>query len=181
MARLVYPHRAEGFGLIRKSGGNNCPVPGSDVRVSCDIVLYRPTSTYCDVLVSAPDDVPVITPGPSKPTWCAGEPGDMANFFIPPDPGGTTVPPIEPPTNPPATGVTRAELDAAIAKAIQALKEELEPELGAILDRVDTLEARPLPDLTPTIASALAAYQVCGKTESAFAHQHRVCIAITKR
>lgn len=191
IARLVFTHRAEGFGLLRKDGGNNCPVPNSPIRVSCDIVLHRPTLSFCDVLGDAPDP---DRPGAAAPNWCATfEPGDMANFFAPPDPGGVAPPPPPPP---PSTGVTRAEMDAAIHAAIVDLHTVLWNEVGGIIAeqravsdrRFDEVNARidshPIVDsqaLAAAIDAALAKVVVSGKTRTAFGHQHVVELGVTRK
>lgn len=92
------------------------------------------------------------------------------------------------PTPTPAGGVTRAELDAAIAK----LANDLRIEIGALLvhvgDRLEALEARPpldLPGLQAAIETALANYEVAGSTSSKglgpLAHSHTVKLALTKK
>lgn len=141
MARLAYTLRAEGFGLYKKNGGNNCPIPNSSVMVSCDIILHKPTSTWCDVLGSGPD---VGELGPSTPTWCKGDPGDMTNFFSPPNPGAVDPPP------PPPTDDLQAKLDAANLRIadltkwfkeqsdhIGQLEQELEAESNHVLDEAE--------------------------------------------
>lgn len=183
MARLAFRLKAEGFGLIRKDGGNNCPVPNSAVRVSCDILLHRPTSTYCDVLVSGPDTLEngALQPGPSMATWCAGTPGDMANFFSPPDPGGTTIP--TPTPTPPTSGVTRAELDAAIA----TLRVEIAAARAETADVDRRLSARiaaitiDLPALQAAIDAALANLWVTGSVGRTLGHVHSIDLRVTKR
>ena len=86
------------------------------------------------------------------------------------------------PTPPPASGsVTRAELDAAIAKLANDIKIEIGALLAVLGDRVAALESRPLPDLTPAIDAALANYQACGSTGRTALHTHSVCAGLRKR
>ena len=57
--RIAWEHRAEGWGLLIKTGGNRCPAP-QGVEVACDILVYAPNPWHFDVL----SDVGV-TDGPS--------------------------------------------------------------------------------------------------------------------
>lgn len=187
MARLAFTLRAEGFGLFRKDGGNNCPVPNSAVKVSCDILLHKPSSTWCDVLGQGPD---VGESGPSTPTWCAGDPGDMTNFFAPPDPGGIVVPPPPPPVDP-ALGARVAALEAKVSalegKAaglldqLAAAQRALDAAEGRLNARIDGIKPIDLPALQAAIDAALAGLEVVGRTGTAFGHQHGVKLAVTRK
>jgi hypothetical protein len=50
--RVAWEHRAEGWGLLIKTGGNRCPAP-QGVDVACDILVHAPTQWHYDVLVDA--------------------------------------------------------------------------------------------------------------------------------
>ena len=91
--RVAWALRGEGFGLLRKDGGNRCPVAGLSVAVACDWLVHMPSGTGCDVLGSGPDE---NAPGPSTPTWCSGEPFDRSRFVAPVEPGGGPPPPPPP-------------------------------------------------------------------------------------
>lgn len=68
--RVAWRLKAQGFGLLAKPGGNRCPVPGSDVMVSCDWLVHQPTGLGCDVLVDGPDLDPPRS-GPAGVNWCS--------------------------------------------------------------------------------------------------------------
>jgi hypothetical protein len=181
--RLVWQIRGEGFGLLRKDGGNSCPVVGLPFRVSCDIVLHRPTSTFCDVLGSAPDGP--NEPGPSTPSWCAGEPGDMSNFVSPVQPadgggggggdtGGGGAVDLTPRVVALERDITtlRQQLAAANARidALAARVDALPPPAGVNEDRIKAL-----------IASAFANVVVSGSTGRSFGHSHSINVTIQPR
>lgn len=84
-----------GWGLLRKTGGNRCPQPGTGIDVSCDWLVNRNTGLGCDALGSGPDNENGGHTGPSNPQWCAGDPFDKGNWVAPT--GGTTPPPPPPP------------------------------------------------------------------------------------
>src|SRR4051812_39983718 len=79
--RVAWEHRAEGWGLLKKPGGNRCPSPqGFDI--SCDILVHAPTVTHFDVLIDAG--------GASTPWWnpvgpCTSPPSgcEMSRFLAP--------------------------------------------------------------------------------------------------
>lgn len=113
--RTAWRIRTMGFGLLKKTGGNRCPVPGSTVTVSCDWLLHQPSHTGCDVLIDGPS---ATTTGKATPTWCAGEPY-TATFVPPSDPGGVTPP--EPPQPDPLesrVAVLEAKVKALEAKTV---------------------------------------------------------------
>ena len=86
---VAWVHRGEGWGLISKPQGSNCPTPAS-VPVSCDILLH-PSGAF-DVLLDAESaGVPQFAR--------IGEP-DFSRFIAPVDPGGV-VPPSPVPPSPP--------------------------------------------------------------------------------
>lgn len=191
MGRLAFKLRGEGFGLLRKDGGNNCPVNGLSVRVSCDWILHAPTNTGCDVLGSGPD---AVNPGPSTVSWCDGDPSPDPARFLPvtTDPGAantaTGAPaPTPAPTSP--AGITRVELDAAIHAAIVQLHTDLWNEVEAAdsvlrgrLERLESGTPLDLVALQSAIDAALANYEVTGKTErDKLGLQHVVKLGISRR
>jgi FG-GAP-like repeat len=48
--RVAFEHRAQGWGLLAKSGGSRCPSP-QGVDISCDILVHAPSAWIFDVLV----------------------------------------------------------------------------------------------------------------------------------
>src|SRR5436190_1526786 len=79
--RVAWQHRAEGWGLLQKTGGTRCAAP-QGIDVSCDILVYRPTVWHFDVLVDAT--------GTATPAWqdkgpCTIPPSgcDISRFVAP--------------------------------------------------------------------------------------------------
>lgn len=58
--RVAWEHRADGWGLLRKTAGNRCPAP-QGVEVACDILIHAPSIRHFDVLMDAG--------GASVPVW----------------------------------------------------------------------------------------------------------------
>jgi hypothetical protein len=83
--RVAWEHRAEGWGLLRKTGGTRCPAPhGGGLEISCDILIYQPTQLHFDVLI---DGTGAGTPtwrevGKCDPVFTFGG-CDMARFLLP--------------------------------------------------------------------------------------------------
>jgi hypothetical protein len=89
--RVAWEHRAEGWGLLRKTGGTRCPAP-QGVEIACDILVYSPTAWHFDVLIDQE--------GAATPTWLDKGPCnpavsgcDMAGFVLPVAPPAPVVPP----------------------------------------------------------------------------------------
>jgi hypothetical protein len=84
--RVAWEHRAEGWGLLIKTGGNRCPAP-QGVDVACDILVYAPNPWHYDVLVDSG--------GAGAPAWIDDGPCDpnvsgcaMDRFLAPIAPAG---------------------------------------------------------------------------------------------
>lgn len=170
LGRLAFRLKAEGFGLLKKTGGNRCPVSGLSVTVSCDWIVHLPSGRGCDVLGSGPDDQ---APGPSTPTWCAGEPFDTAQFVpVTADPGGRTSPPAPAPDDPRIAELQRQLAAAADARdralrRVGELEEERDQLKAQIADKdraldqarqeLEQLRARPAPSCEAKVPPALKA------------------------
>lgn len=176
LARLAFALRAEGFGLLRKSGGNSCPAPGVG-PVSCDILLHRPSSTWCDVLGDTPDEQ---GPGNATPTWCPGTPGDMTGFVaVTVDPGGGG--PVDPPT-PPSDTITKAQLEAAIATAVAQVRREIVAVRSEIDGRFASLPNAVSEDrVAELIAEAFGRAVVSGSTGRTLGHTHSISVTLRPR
>lgn len=170
--RFAWQLRGEGFGLLRKDGGNNCPVPGSSVRVACDWIVHLPSGQGCDVLGSGPDP---DAPGPSIPTWCDGEAFDTSRFVAPVQPSGGSTPPADPPapTTDPALVARIAALEARIA-VLQARVDAIPPPAPAP-DGISEERARAI------VADALWRLVVTGRSGQAFGHSHPINLAVSAR
>lgn len=84
---VAWQHRADGWGLLRKDGGNNCPSPAT-VLVSCDFLVHAPTATGFDVLIASETE--------AVPTWAGPFPIEPARFVAPTDPLTVSQPAIPP-------------------------------------------------------------------------------------
>lgn len=154
--RIAWEHRAEGWGLLRKTGGTMCPVPQGG-HASCDILIHGPSVRHFDVLADAESvatpvwrDVGPCVLGPSS--GCA-----MANFLAPVQPAGQPEP--VPPQPVPDPNISRLfEQMKALTQTVEALRvwaderfaaqhmqqQALGAELSTVARRVDLLEARPV-------------------------------------
>jgi hypothetical protein len=88
--RVAWEHRADGWGLLIKTGGNRCAAP-QGVEVACDILVHAPTRWHFDVLIDSE--------GSATPTWGDVGPCDpsvsgcsMDRFLAPIAPAGA--PPV---------------------------------------------------------------------------------------
>jgi hypothetical protein len=83
--RVAWEHRAEGWGLLRKTGGTRCPAPhGGGIEISCDILIHQPTQLHFDVLVDGSvTGVPTWREvGPCDPIFTFGG-CEMSRFLLP--------------------------------------------------------------------------------------------------
>lgn len=89
--RVAWEHRADGWGLLRKDGGNRCPAP-QGVDVACDILVYAPNPWHYDVLVDSDNTASPawIDKGPCLITVSGCE---MSRFLAPIAPPGQPPPP----------------------------------------------------------------------------------------
>jgi hypothetical protein len=58
MNATSWAHRADGWGMHLKTGGNRCPQPHTGTSISCDILVHRPTGSVYDVLID--EEVPTF-------------------------------------------------------------------------------------------------------------------------
>jgi hypothetical protein len=76
MNQVAWHHRAEGWGMHLKTGGNLCPQPKTGTGISCDILVDGKTGGVYDVLLDE-----------EEPTWgYKGPINTMANFVAPVQP-----------------------------------------------------------------------------------------------
>lgn len=96
--KVAWTHRADGWGLLRKPGGNRCPTP-QGIDISCDYLVFGPTMQGFDVLGDE-----------TTPTWRVGDnfsttPG---RFLLPIAPNSGTT---EPNPGTPALGLLQQTLN----------------------------------------------------------------------
>jgi hypothetical protein len=100
---VAFIHRAEGYALLGKPGGNNCPQPKTGTRISCDFLIVNRGGSWFgqDVLVSAPGENEQSAANPAadvnpQDNMDAAIAGGGRSVVLPVDPGGTG--PVDPPT-----------------------------------------------------------------------------------
>jgi len=91
----AWQHRAEGYGLLKKPAGGNCPQPVTGTKVSRDILML-PDGRIYDCLIDAE--------GQAIPTWGPKKPVSPALWLAPVD-ADAAVPPDPPTPEPPPAGV----------------------------------------------------------------------------
>jgi hypothetical protein len=115
---VAWKHRAEGWAVLGKPGGNNCPQPRTGAPLSCDFLVYKPTLSGFDVLSDAE--------GAGRVQWDGPKPGVASSQVIEAvEPEGT----VEPPPPPPGDFVTHDEMRAAF-DALSARLAKLEAGTG---------------------------------------------------
>jgi hypothetical protein len=156
---LAWAHRAEGFGLERKDGGNSCPQPTTGIRVACDILRYDHggAALGMDVLSDAEGEGRVVWGGPG--------PADPSRVVAPVAPAGapTEPPPTEPPTTPPTDPAIQArvavleQLVATIQQRLTTLEQQ-RPSTPPPADAEQPATEKTLRELLDTIKGALSAF-----------------------
>lgn len=106
---VAWIHRAEGYGLESKPGGNSCPQPKTGEMCGCDIL--RTANLGWDVLGDSE--------GAGVPNQSESGPADPNRFVQPVDPGTVVIPPIEPPVEPPSSDL------AARVAALEAWRAQI--------------------------------------------------------
>jgi hypothetical protein len=137
---VAWRHRAEGWGLSRKTGGTRGRLPNG-TEVAHDILHHAPTNELIDILTAAgaesqPAWQPVGPPQSPDRTWVA--PVDPASF------GSAPVAPQ--PVNPAPAGPTLAE----VLDAVQALNARLD-----LLAHNSTLTAQCVQRLEAALAAGI--------------------------
>lgn len=90
---IAWKHRAAGWGLSSKPGGNNCPMPDGTL-IACDILQHGPSDTLWDVFSDAG--------GATDPLWVQAHPHNDPGrpWVAPTNPGGSTPAPAPAPAPP---------------------------------------------------------------------------------
>jgi hypothetical protein len=116
---VAWKHRAEGWAVLGKPGGNNCPQPRTGAPLSCDFLVYKPTLSGFDVLSDAE--------GAGRVQWDGPKPGVAASQVVEAvEPEGAVEPPPPPP---PGDFVTHDEMRAAF-EALSARIAKIEAGTG---------------------------------------------------
>ena len=122
--RVAWDHRSDGWGLLAKPSGHNCPFARTDI--ACDILVHAPSATHWDVLADQE--------GAARPVFNNAGPIDLSRFVAPIDPGGTSPPPPVPPVlPPPPAGVTD------VLTALHQASAQRSAEYADVVNRVNDL------------------------------------------
>lgn len=82
---IAWNHQSEGWGLLRKSGGNNCPLESDPI--ACDILFNKVSGNIYDVFSSGPGICNGISAaGKAGLSWGLDGPGDASLWVAPIDP-----------------------------------------------------------------------------------------------
>lgn len=73
---VAWKNSSNGWGLLSKTGGNNCPFASGPV--SCDILFHRPSGLHYDVLIDSENQ--------ATPTWNLVGPIDISRWVAPVQP-----------------------------------------------------------------------------------------------
>lgn len=138
---VAWTHRAEGYGLESKSGGNTCPQPTTGKTCGCDIL--RTQTLGWDCLGDAE--------GAGTPVQADSGPADPARFVAPIDPGNVE-PPVDPPVDPP-TG----DLEARVA-ALEKGQKKLEARVTKLEQGTPTIPQTSPATLDVTVTTLGATY-----------------------
>lgn len=139
----AWTHRVEGWGLLRKDAGNNCPSPPGP-RISCDYLVNRMTGAGYDVLIDQE--------GLAVPSWQGPNFFDVAMWTGPV--GTAPEPPPEPPV-PPTPGPSDHDI---IIVRLTALDRDLDSLLELLAEHDQrlsvlgqTLDAHVLSPVAPPV------------------------------
>src|SRR6201988_1390260 len=133
---VAWQHRAEGWGLLSKPAGNNCPAP-SGVLVACDILVHRPSGLHFDVLGDAE--------GAARPSWGNAGPIDMSRFMAPVEPAGAGPSP-DPDPEPPTPAPPAVDLSAVLSRldALARQIADLRADVAEVREQVITIGSHPV-------------------------------------
>ena len=145
---VVWNHRSEGWGLLRKGSGNSCPL--GQTFVSCDILIHAPSIQHFDVLRDAENT--------ALPQWSNVGPCvlsdssgcEMSRFLSPVDPGqfvpviltGGNVPTANQPTAPPVVVQTQQVDLSPVLSVLSVNNEQAERIYRDLVARLEELRAK---------------------------------------
>lgn len=171
----AWVHRAEGWAILGKPGGTNCPQPTTAIPVSCDYLLHQVNGVWWgwDALIATGKPG---APGPAKPNTPIGQGEDMSeaiksgarSVVQAVDPG---TPPPEPP-NPPACDACAdiAALQSSVGR-LTATVEALTTKVAQLDTRVSALE-----HATPPAPPSVVCEEIKTSTGRTWSHSHPVTV-----
>ena len=165
---VAWEFRFEGWGLLRKPQGNNCPHP-SGVPIACDILVYSPQGVHFDVLRDSDGD--------AQPVWNNLGGIDMSRFVAPvgspgtePPPPPTPDPPVPGPALPPElwerlTRIEAGQVEMSVAvfqtlEIAQAVQKDLAEHRAAMQQAGNWFERWALQRILPIVAAVLGGVAV---------------------
>jgi hypothetical protein len=164
-------HRAEGWALLGKAGGNNCPMPTTGARISCDYLIVNRGGVWFgqDVLVSAPGENETSAANPVNDVNPSDNMSEIIasgarSVVLPVDPGGSGPGPVDPPAG---DKVTKADLDA-LKNELNLKIADSNNQTAAVRQSLDALGAalnntnQNIADQVTAINNALAALAQAG-------------------
>lgn len=141
---IAWAHRAEGWGLSRKKGGNRCESPNLPALgpIACDILQHGPSDTLWDVFrdVEGADGLPA-----ARATWGHADPhNDPVGrpFVAPVPPTSNSQPPTPNPDPQPGTPATPPDWVADLLAGLADAENLLRAELAAIRQELAESKAR---------------------------------------
>lgn len=171
----AYLHRAEGWALLGKPGGTNCPQPTTAIAISCDYLIHLVNGVWWgwDALIATGKPG---APGPAKPNTPIGQGQDMTGVIqsgertvvSPVDPGTPSPEPPEPPACDACAEM--AALKTTVSR-LTATVEALASQVAQLTSRVSALEAAH-PPAPPTVTCE----EVQTSTGRAWGHAHPVTV-----
>lgn len=150
---VAWNNRQDGWALLGKKDGNNCPMPNTNTPISCDFLLHVPTLRGFDVLIDVE--------GKATPSW--GGPHDLSgsikngsrSIVLSVEPG-TSPNPTPIPDDPNTEYIKKLEeyikvLNGEILSRDNGIKfrdniiKELEQRINELNSKIEELNSRPIP------------------------------------
>lgn len=151
---VAWLHRAEGWAVLGKPGGNNCPQPRTGTPLSCDFLVYKPSLSGFDVLSDAE--------GAGRVQWDGPKPGVLTSQVVEAvEPEGAIEPPPPPPTG---------DLEARI-QALEARVAKLETGTGGSSTPPPPADSETIAILREQLATSKAILELLKKTAGRFGVQ----------
>jgi hypothetical protein len=169
----AWVHRTEGWAILGKPGGTNCPQPTTAVPISCDYLIHQVNGVWWgwDALIATGKPG---APGPATPNTPIGQGENMTDAITS---GARSVvqavdPGTEPPPPPPDDDLAKqvAALEAAVSRLEQEQKVQ-NLNLAALASRVTALEEKPAP--APPVVTCEEIKTSTGRT---WGHGHPVTV-----
>lgn len=171
----AWVHRGEGWAILGKPSGTNCPQPTTAIPISCDYLIHQVNGVWWgwDALIDAGSPG---APGLSKPNVPIGQGENLSeaikngarSVVAAVDPG---TPPPEPPTPPACSACDDiAALQSTVSRLSSAV-EALTAKVAQLDTRVSTLE-----HTQPPAPPSVVCEEIQESTGRAWGHAHPVSV-----